>query len=122
MFELGMTANIFLKFLWVGLIYGLIHIFCKTVIKLFHKNLYVTNLIMFCFWLLFGGTFAYYCLMYNNFSFSFWGLACMAAGFILVKLRIDFFFTKFCKVIYNRIRNFKKRKTQNVQLRADEKN
>lgn len=123
MFGAGTDMNIFLKFLWVGLIYGIIYIFCKFIIRLFHKNVYVTNLVMFCFWLLFGGTFAFYCIAYNNYSFSLGGLGCMAAGFILVKFSIDFFFTKICKVIYNKFRNLKKRKNQDVNnLRTNEKN
>lgn len=117
----GTEIEMCLKFLWAGLIFGLIYLFCKFIVRLSRKNLYITNVVMFCYWLLFGGTFALYCMRLNNFSFTFAGLLSMVAGFILVKISIDFFFTKFCKLIYNGFVKLRKRKSTNVNLRTNEK-
>ena len=108
-------------FLWVGLVFGLIHIFCKCVVKLFRNNIYVTNFVGFCYWLLFGGFFARICLVYYNYCFCWFGLLFMFFGFFLVKISVDFFFTKFAKVIYNKFTKKKRGKQRYEQLCANQK-
>lgn len=122
MFLNSENIDLFVRFLWAGLLFGLFYIFCKFIIRLARRNVYITNLVLFCYWLLFGGTFAYYSISYYNYSFCIFGLFGMVLGFILVKISIDFLFTKLAKFIYNKFSKSKKRKKIDVKLRTDEKN
>ena len=109
------------KFLWVGLILGMFYIVCEIVVKLSRRNVYVTNIVGFCFWLLFGGLFARMSIVYYNYSFCWFGLISMLTGWFLVKISINFFFTKFAKLLYNKLANSKKGKRKYEQLQANEK-
>lgn len=107
------------RFLWVGLILGVFYIVCEMVVKISRKNLYVTNIIGFCFWLLFGGLFARMCVVYYNYSFCWFGLFSMFVGWFLVKISINFFFTKFAWLLYNKLANSKRRKRNYEQLQTN---
>lgn len=104
------------RFLWFGLVIGLFSIICSAVIRLSKRNIYVTNLVGFCFWLVFGGAFARMCVVYYNYSFCWFGLLFMFLGLFLVKISIEFFFTKFAKLIYNKLTKLKQRKLCNGKL------
>jgi hypothetical protein len=107
------------KFLWFGLLLGLFLIVCELVIKISKRNLYITNIVGFCYTLLSGGVFAGLCRVYYHSQFCWFGLVSMLAGIALVKCSIDFFFTKFAKMIYNVLTKLKKRKLKNEQLQTN---
>ena len=119
MFFKNHLIALFAKFLWVGLILGLFYLICSAVIKLSKRNIYVSNIIGFCYWLLFGGAYAFFCANFYFHSFCWFGLLGMFLGFGLVKISIDFFFTKFARLVYNKLAKLKKRKFKNEQLQAN---
>ena len=119
MFFKGHLIGIASRFLWAGLVLGLFHILCKMVIKASRRNVYVANIVGFCFWLLFGLVFSRFSIVLNNYEICWFGLFSMFFGFALVKISIDFFFTKFAKVVYNKLANSKKRKQKYEQLQAN---
>lgn len=113
MFFKNYLVAIFLKFLLIGLYFGLVKIFCKAVINLSRRNIFVVNLISFVFWLAFGAMFAYLSVTLYNYSFCWFGLLGMFLGLFLVQFSIDFFFTNLVFLIYNKLRkNSKGRKEQ----------
>ena len=107
------------KFLWVGVVLGLFYIVCDLAIKISKQNVYVSNIVGFCFWLLFGFLFARMSIVYYNYQACWFGLLSMFAGFVLVKISINFFFTKFAKLVYNKFANSKRRKRKYEQLQAN---
>lgn len=110
MFFKNYLISLALKFLWIGLIFGLFHIFCQMVIKISKRNVYISNLVGFCFWLLFGFVFARMSFVLYNYRACWFGLISMLLGLVLVKISIDFFFTKFVKVLYNGLVKLKRGK------------
>ena len=107
------------RFLWFGLVLGLFFIFCKLVVKASKRNIYVTNIVWFCFFLLFGGVFAMLCKIYYYHMFCWFGLVLMCLGLFLVKISLDFFFTKFAKLLYNGLTKLKRRKFKHEQLQTN---
>lgn len=107
------------RFLWAGLVLGLFFIICELVVKLSRKNVYVSNIVGFCFWLLFGFAFARLCIVLNHYQVCWFGLISMFFGFFLVKISLNFFFTKFARVVYNKLANSKRRKQKYEQLQAN---
>ena len=101
------NSNIFLfaKFVWCGLGVGFVAILFSLIIKATRRNVYVYNLVTFCFWIVFGLIFADLSLRNYNYSFCWFGLAGMFVGYFLVKISIEFLFTKFIKLLYNKLTN-----------------
>ncbi len=110
-----------LKFLWVGLIFGLIWILCSFVIRLSRRNVFVFNIITFMFLLSFGFVFGQLCIYYYNYSFCWFGLLFMAFGVILVKISMLFFFTIFVKLLYSKFITKFLRGKKNGKLQQSEK-
>ena len=110
MFFKNYLIFLFLKFLWFGLLLGFFGIICNLAIKLFRKNVYAYNLISFCFWLVFGGVFAMLSLRYYNYTFCWFGLLAIFIGYFLVKISVEFFFTFFAKLLYNKLAKSRKQK------------
>lgn len=114
MFFKNFLVFLFFKFLWAGLVLGIFSAFCKLVILFTRKNVYVYNVVNFCFLLLFDGVYAYLCMCYYNFAFCWFGLFGMILGLVLVKISLQFFFTKFMRLLYNKLTKLKvKRKNLN---------
>ena len=109
------------KFLWAGLILGLFYVFCKMVVRLSKRNVYVSNIVGFCFWVLFGFTFARMSFLFNNYRVCWFGLISMVVGLILVKISIDFFFTNFARVLYNGVAKLKRGKQEYGKLQTSKK-
>ena len=109
------------KFLWAGLILGLFYVFCKMVVRLSKRNVYVSNIVGFCFWVLFGFTFARMSFVFNNYRVCWFGLISMVVGLILVKISIDFFFTRFAKLLYNKSRIIRQKDVSDGRLQTKEK-
>ena len=109
------------KFLWAGLILGLFYVFCKMVVRLSKRNVYVSNIVGFCFWVLFGFTFARMSFLFNNYLVCWFGLISMVVGLILVKISIDFFFTNFARVLYNGVAKLKRGKREYGKLQTSKK-
>lgn len=101
MFFKNHLISVAAKFLWFGLIFGLFFVLCKFVVKVSKRNVYVSNIVWFCFFLPFGGVFAWLCNLYYSSKFCWYGLFLMIFGLILVQISLDFFFTKFAKMVYN---------------------
>lgn len=95
------NIDLFLKFFYVGLIFGLIMIIFDLVCKIFKRNVYVFNLAWFVFFLAFGFVFSRMSLNLFNFSFCWFGLFGMILGTFLVKISIKFFFDNLIRLIYN---------------------
>lgn len=111
---------LFVKYLWVGLVFGVIAIVLKNICKIFKKNIVIVNVLVFVFWLTFGIIYEILCINYNNFAFSGVGLAGMLAGVLIIKISIDFFFDYFIRFIYNEI-NLRKGRIKNGQLQTNKK-
>ncbi len=108
------------RFLWVGLIAGLVYIVIKFISKLSGKNVYVHNLITFCFWLAVGLVFSRACIVLYQCKFCWFGLLSLLVGMFLVKISIEFFFTKFMRLLYNVLKKKEKRDKRNGKLQANQ--
>lgn len=95
------NIDLFLKFFYVGLMFGLIMIVFDLVCKIFKRNVYVFNLAWFVFFLAFGFVFSCMSLNLFNFSFCWFGLFGMILGTFLVKISIKFLFDNLIRLIYN---------------------
>ena len=116
MFFQNVKVLLFIKFLWAGLILGLVSVGMKLVAKIFRKNVFVVNGLMFIFWIGFAVVFYILCLMFNNHSVSVLGLSGMLTGVAIIKISIDFFFDYFIRFIYNEFIILKgKRKNGKIQ-------
>ncbi len=120
MFFKGMQIELFVKFLWVGLCFGLASIALKTIAKIFKRNVFVVNALMFIFVISFGVAFSYMSFAKCSFSFSGIGLFAMIFGVAIIKISIDFFFDYFIRFIYNEF-SLLKRKRKNGKLQANKK-
>ena len=100
------------------LIFGLFNILCGLVKKWTKGNTYVHNLVSFCFWLAFGFVYYQICINYYNYQFCWFGLLGQLIGVFLVKISIDFFFTNFVRLLYNKFAKRRLRKNQNGELQA----
>lgn len=109
---------VFAKFLWFGLVFGMFYLFCKLVVRAFKKNVYVSNIVSFCFWLAFGFVFSSLCITFYDYQFCWFGLLGMFLGMLLVKISVDFFFTNFVRLLYNKFNNLKSRKKTNGKLQT----
>ena len=121
MFFRGQTIAIFLRFLWIGLIFGIIAIFFKLVAKISKKNLLVINITSFAYWLGFGLCFNLLCMHYYNNTFCWFGLLGMLAGMFVIKISIEFFFDYFVKLFYNKVilKIRERRKWKSLNKRKD---
>lgn len=121
MFFKNFLFSLFLKFLWIGLILGVFKMFCNLVCRVSRRNVYVVNLVNFCFWSVFSIIFIYFCINFYNFQFCWFGFFAMLVGIYFVKISIEFFFTNALKLLYNKIDKVKLRKKRNGKLGYDEK-
>lgn len=121
MFFKNASLLLFVKFLWLGLIFGVVSIVLKMVAKIFKKNVFVVNLLGFIYWISFGCVWIIFSMKSSMLSISLSGLCAMILGVIIIKISIDFFFDYFIRFIYNEFRK-SKRKLQNGKLQANEKN
>lgn len=111
---------LFVKYLWVGLIFGVASIILKLIAKLFKKNVLVVNVLTFVFWLSIGVIYQLFCIKYNNFAFFGAGLVAIVCGILIIKISIDFFFDYFLRFVYNEIK-LKREKSSNGKLQTDKK-
>ena len=118
MFFKNYLIYIFVRFLLIGLYFGLARIPCKWIVRLSKDNVYVHNLVWFAFWLAFGGVFALFSVSVYNYTFCWFGLLAMFLGLFLVKISIEFFFTNLILLLYNKFASRKLRKSKNGELRA----
>lgn len=111
-----------LKFFWVGLVFGFVFIAFDLADKLCHKNIFVSNFLGFFYWLTFGFCFCIMSVSFYNYSFCWFGLVFMIAGFYLVKKTQQIFFTKIAWLLYNKTANRKqKRKDISGKLQTSQK-
>lgn len=108
------------KFLWAGLVMGVIAVVLKTVAKMFRKNAYVVNLLTFLFWIAFGGLLSILCFELNCYSYSGIGLVSMILGVLIIRISVEFFFDYFLRFIYNEFSSLK-RKHKNGKLQTNKK-
>ena len=101
MFFNNASVLLFVKFLWVGLILGLVSVVLKLIAKIFRKNIIIVNLFMFIFLIACAGCYLLLCVQFNNFSLSWVGLLGIVTGVVIIKISIDFFFDYFIRFIYN---------------------
>ena len=111
---------LFVRFLWVGLVLGVVSIVVKIVSKIFRKNVFIVNILSFLFWITFGCLYILMCFKFNDYSFSGVGLSAMVLGVLIIKISIEFFFDYFLRFIYNEV-SLLKRKNKNGKLQTDEK-
>ena len=111
-----------LRFLWLGLVFGVIYIVFSLIVKASKKNLYITNIVGFCFWLAFGLVFSWVSIVMYNYTFCWFGLLFMLIGFWFVKKTQQIFFTKFVLLLYNSVTKIKlKRGVQSGALQTNQK-
>ena len=120
MFFRGQTIEIFFRFLWVGLVFGLISIIFRLVNKLSNRNVFIVNITGFVYWIGFGLCFNVLCMRLYNFTFCWFGLIGMIIGLCFIKFSIQFFFDYFIRFIYNEF-SLLKRKRRNGKLQTDKK-
>lgn len=120
MFFRNATIDLFVKFLWLGLIFGTLHIILKIITKIFRKNVFIANIISFIFWISLGFIFAVMCLKLNNYEFSKIGLLGTLSGLLIIKISVEFFFDYFIRFIYNEF-IIKRRKYKNGELQTNKK-
>lgn len=120
MFFRNATIDLFVKFLWLGLIFGALHIIFKIITKIFRKNVFIANIISFIFWISLGFIFAVMCLKLNNYEFSKIGLLGTLSGLLIIKISVEFFFDYFIRFIYNEF-IIKRRKYKNGELQTNKK-
>ena len=120
MFFNGFQIQIFSKFLWAGLVLGVFAIVLKTISKIFRKNAYVVNLLMFVFVCVFGALYSLMCFHLNNYSFSGIGLFAMILVVLIIRISVEFFFDYFLRFIYNEF-SLLKRKRKNGKLQTNKK-
>ena len=101
MFFGNISILVFVKFLWAGLVLGVISIGMKIIAKIFRKNIIVVNLFMFLFVMLASCVYILMCVRFNNFSLSWVGLLGLISGIVIIKISVDFFFDYFIRFIYN---------------------
>ena len=121
MFFKTFLFSLFLKFLWLGMILGLFKLFCNLVCKLSHRNIFIVNIVNFCFWSIFSLFFVYFCDKFYNLDFCWFGFLAMLVGINFIKITIEFFFTKLLKLLYNKIDNKSLRKNNYGKLDYNEK-
>lgn len=120
MFFQNVNVLLFVKFLWAGLILGLVSVVLKTIAKVLRKNAYVVNCLTFLFWLAFGAIYYYMCLLFNYQAVTIIGLFGMMLGIVIIKISIDFFFDYFIRFIYNELR-LRKGKKKNGKIQTSKK-
>ena len=120
MFFKGATIFIASRFLWLGLVFGSAYFLCKVLFKISKHNVYVSNLVSFVYWLVFGFVFSRACFILNDYSFCFYGLLSTLAGFALARISVDFVLTFFARLLYSNVRNYGKRE-KNGKLQTSEK-
>lgn len=120
MFFKNAVILMFVKFLWLGLIFGVVRIVFKFISKIFRKNVFVVNILSFIFWLALGVVYFLMCFKLNNYSFSGIGLFGVVLGLLIIKISVEFFFDYFIQFIYNEFRNIR-RKYKNGELQASKK-
>ena len=108
------------KFLWAGLVMGVVAVILKTIAKVFRKNVYLVNLFSFIFWIAFGGIFSVLCFELNCYSYSGIGLVSMVLGLLIIRISVEFFFDYFIRFIYNEFSSLK-RKHKNGKLQTNKK-
>lgn len=89
------------KYLWLGLILGIIYILIKLTNKVFNNNVYVYNSTTFVYYLAYGFIYCLMCQTYYDYCFCWFGLIFMIIGSIFIKISLEFFFTKFINLLYN---------------------
>ena len=102
-----------LKFLWVGLIFGVIKIAFDIFNKITRNNVFVFNLIYFVFWSSLSYFFILLCKIYYNYSFCWFGLLLMLTGLISVKISLNFLLTNLTILLYHCVNRLKLRKLSN---------
>lgn len=120
MFFRNAEIALFIKFLWIGLVFGVIAIVLKNISKIFRKNIVIVNILSFSFWLVFGLVYYFASFRLNNLALSGVGFAGMLAGIIIIKISVDFFFDYFIRFIYNEFIKRERIKT-NGKVQADKK-
>ena len=101
MFFRNGIITLFIKFLWVGLVFGVIAVVLKTMAKICKKNVVVVNALTFLFWISLSFVYLWMCVTFNNYAFSGIGAFGIILGVIIIKISIDFFFDYFIRFIYN---------------------
>ena len=119
MFFRNESLLLFVKFLWIGLLLGVISVVLKTISKICKKNVFVVNILTFLFWLVFGAIYLLMSFMFNNYTLSWVGLGGMLTGIVVIKISIDFFFDYFIRFIYNEF--ILRRGKKNGKLQTDKK-
>ncbi len=120
MFFKNASIALFAKFVWFGLIFGMVAILVDIIIRISRKNVYVYNLVTFAYVLVFGAVYSYLTLVFFNYSFCWFGLFGMILGAILVKISIEFLFDKLIRLLYNKI-VISRRNRQNGKLQSYKK-
>ena len=120
MFYKTFSIYLLIKFFWLGLILGVFKIFCNSICKLTNKNIFIVNLIGFCFWSIFSMIYLSMCINYYNYQFCWFGFIATLVGINFIKITIENCFTNIFKLLYNKI-DRKKRGMNNGKLRSDEK-
>lgn len=122
MFFKNYLIYIFLKFFWLGLIFGVVKLVINLINKMFRDNIYVYNLTTFVYWLSFGIMYIFLCINLYNYAFCWFGLLGMFLGLIIVKVSLDFLLTNLIMILYYKFTNLRIRKKQKDELQTEKKN
>lgn len=101
MFSSATGGVIFLKFFFLGVLFGLAFEICKIFKRVFKNNIYIQNTIYFVYFSILGLFFCSYNLSLCDGVFYVHTVIATILGIIIEQISIGFFFTKFYSLVYN---------------------
>lgn len=101
MFQNMFDGQIFLKFLFLGVIFGLFFEICKIIKIISKNNIFITNTINFIYFCTFGTYFCSFLLKFAGGTLYIYTILASVFGFVLEQISIGFFFTNLYKLLYN---------------------
>lgn len=101
MFDSLFSGVIFLKFLFLGIIFGLIYEICKLTKRITKNNIFIVNTVKFVYFSVLGIFFCSFVLRLCSGQVLFYTIFAVIVGIILEQISIGFFFTKFYDMVYN---------------------
>lgn len=102
-----LDGQIFLKFLFLGIIFGFVYEICKILKLVFKNNVFITNTANFIFFCTFGVYFCSFLMRFANGNVYLYTIFASIIGFVLEQNSFGFFFTFIYKLLYNVSRKIK---------------
>lgn len=95
------SGVVFLKFLALGAVFGLLFEICKIVKRISKNNIFIVNTIYFVYFCALGTCFCSFALKLCNGIVFWYAIVAIILGIIIWQISIGFLFTKFYNLVYN---------------------